>query len=251
MVADPLAEAYAAFTHRARATDAATVLGPVLGLVPHADDEVLGFGGLYRELSRRGVGVDLVLVTDGTGSHPNASGHSREQRRDVREAEFREAVARLGGEMSRVRFWRKPDTRLPHLTRAEEAACVEDVRRAIERGGYRTVLTPWRRDPHGDHRALTSWVLAALQATGAPPRLLEYCVWLGHQGGVGDFPAAATAELTKVDVSAHVAAKRHALRAHRSQLGGVFADPAGFTIPAALAASVEHPFEYFLSTPAP
>ena len=245
----PLSDAYAAFARRARLTDADALAGPVLALVPHADDEVLGFGGLYRALVQRGEGVDLVLVTDGAGSHPNASGHTAEQRRDVREAELLAAVEALGGDTSRVLFWRKPDTQLPHLSNTEEKACVELVRRTLERGGYRTVLTPWRRDPHGDHRAITSWVLAALRTSAAPPRLLEYCVWLGHQGGVGDFPDADTGGLAKVEVTAHVEAKRAALRAHQSQLGAVFDDPDGFTIPASLAATVDHPFEYYVSTP--
>ena len=244
-----LTAAYGACTQRARPVDAAAFAGPVLALAPHADDEVLGFGGLYRALVRRGEGVDLALVTDGVGSHPNAAAHSPEQRRDVREAEFLAAVEALGGDTSRVLFWRKPDTQLPHLSDTEEKACVELVRRTLEGGGYRTVLTPWRRDPHGDHRAITSWVLAALRTMAEPPRLLEYCVWLGHQGGVGDFPDADAEGLCKVDVSAHVEAKRTALQAHQSQLGAVFDDPDGFTIPDSLAATVEHPFEYYLSTP--
>ena len=243
-----LSDAYAAFTRRARLTDAAAFAGPLLALVPHADDEVLGFGGLYRQLVQQGERVDLVLVTDGVGSHPRAAGHTAEQRRDVREAEFGGAVERLGGDATGLLFWRKPDTQLPHLSNTEETACVELVRRTLERGGYRTVLTPWRRDPHGDHRAITSWVLAALRTLAEPPRLLEYCVWLGHQGGVGDFPNE-SGGLLKVDVAADVGAKRAALQAHQSQLGGVFDDPEGFVIPDSLAATVEHPFEYYLTTP--
>ena len=244
----PHAAAWAALTARARSVDASTIEGPVLALVPHADDEVLGFGGLYRELTLAGTPVDLVLVTDGTGSHPNASGHDAEARREVREGELLASVAALGGAASRVQFWRKPDTRLAHLCPTEEKACVEQVRRTSDVGAYRTILTPWRRDPHGDHQAITSWVLAALRTMAEPPRLLEYCVWLGHQGGVGDFPTDVDARLVKINVSAHVPAKRAALQAHRSQLGHVFDDPEGFTIPASLAATVERDFEYYFAT---
>ena len=242
-----LTSAWDAFAKHARPAEAADVApGPVLALVPHADDEVLGFGGLYRELMLSGVPVDVVLVTDGTGSHPNATGHDAKQRRDVREEEFRAAIEALGGEASRLRFWRKPDTRLPHLDTVEEKACVEAVRRELESGHYRTVLTPWRLDPHGDHRAITSWTLAALRTLDTPPHLLEYCVWLGQQGSVADFPTDDLSRLVKVNVTAHVPVKRAALQAHRSQLGHVFDDPTGFTIPDALAATVERDFEYYL-----
>lgn len=241
-----LRDAWEAFAKTARPFEASELEGPIVAFVPHADDETLGFGGLYRELLLRGTPVDLVLVTDGTGSHPGATGHDADARRDVREGEFRAAVEALGGETARLRFWRKPDTRLPHLDATEEKACVEEVRRLLDAGGYATVLTPWRRDPHGDHRAITSWVLAARRTADAPAALLEYCVWLGQQGSVGDFPVAARGGLVRVNVSAHVAAKRAALRAHRSQLGRVFDDPAGFTLPESLAATVERDYEYFL-----
>ncbi len=244
----PYAEAWAAFAKTARPLSPNAVSGKVLALVPHADDEVLGFGGLYRELLDRNVAIDIVLVTDGVGSHPKAAGHNPGQRRRVREAEIREAVRRLGGQHTQIEFWRKPDTQLPHLPAARRRRCISQVAKTIRGGSYATVLTPWRRDPHGDHRAITEWVLAALPLLESTerPTLLEYCVWLGHQGSAADFPAAGTVDLVKVDVQAHKAAKRHALDAHQSQLGGVFDDPDGFTIPASLAAATQRDYEYFL-----
>lgn len=242
------ADAWAAFAKTARPVAVDAFVGPVLALVPHADDEVLGFGGLYRELRDRGVAVDIVLVTDGVGSHPAASGHTPEQRRDVREAELREAVRRLGGQHPHIEFWRKPDTRLPHLSPADRAQCVAQIEKTLRGNSHETLLTPWRLDPHGDHRAITEWALAALDLIEASdrPTLLEYCVWLGHQGSDTDFPDAAAVDLLKVDVRAHKEAKRHALEAHQSQLGAVFDDPDGFTIPESLAASTQRDYEYFL-----
>ncbi len=244
----PYAEAWTAFAKTARLLSPSAVAGKVLALVPHADDEVLGFGGLYRELLDRNVAVDFALVTDGTGSHPAATGHNPMQRRRVREAEIREAIRRLGGQHTQIEFWRKPDTQLSHLSPARHKRCISQVARTISGGSYATVLTPWRLDPHGDHRAITSWVLAACQLLhpAERPALLEYCVWLGHQGSTADFPAPGTVDLVKVDVQAHKNAKRHALDAHQSQLGGVFDDPTGFTIPASLAASTQRDYEYFL-----
>ena len=243
---EPPSPRWSALEARARAVDAGGFAGPVLALVPHADDETLGFGGLYRQLMRRGVEVDLVLVTDGVGSHPGARAFPAERRRDVREAEFLDAIRRLGGDGGAVWFWRQPDTQLPHLSTVATAAAVAELTERQVRRRYGTVLTPWRRDPHGDHNTVTSWVLQMVDGLTPRerPRVVEYFVWLGHQGET-DLPADA-ADLVKVDVSAERTAKREALAAHRSQLGGVFDDPTGFALPSSLVASVERRHEYFV-----
>ena len=235
---------------RARPASAREFPGPILALVPHADDETLGFGGTLARWTASGTLVALVLVTDGTGSHPMARAHDAERRREVREAEFDSALQQLGATGARVEFWRKPDTRLPHLDGAARAACVEAFAKTLRDVGARTVLTPWRRDPHGDHRAITSWVLEHLAAVSPDerPLLAEYCVWLGHQGSAADFAGAEQLELVAVDVAQQRARKRAALAAHRSQLGGIFDDPDGFTIPASLAGTVERTHEFFLLT---
>lgn len=224
--------------------------GPVLALVPHADDETLGFGGLLAQWCAAGVPVEVVLVTDGVGSHPQAAGHDAAARRDVREAELRAALVALGAQDVKLRFWRKPDTQLAHLDAESREEAVEQISATLQRGQHRTILTPWRLDPHGDHRALTAWVLTHLQTLNpsARPLLAEYCVWLGHQGDVAAFAGTEQLDLVAVDVRAQRDRKRRALATHRSQLGQVFDDPDGFTIPASLAASVEREAEYFLLT---
>src|SRR6202035_4765604 len=42
----------------------------VMILAPHADDESLGCGGLIAELAATGIPPIVVIVTDGTRSHP-------------------------------------------------------------------------------------------------------------------------------------------------------------------------------------
>ena len=117
----------------------------------------------------------------------------------------------------------------------------------------RTVLTPWRRDPHGDHRATTAQLVAARDLAGATAtRTLEYAVWLGHQGDARDFPTPGEASVYRFGCSRGLAArKRRALAAHRSQFGEVFDDPTGFTIPHTLAAGVETGREYYFEAPTP
>ncbi len=45
---------------------------PFVVLSPHPDDESLGTGGLIAAACARGQRVDVVLVTDGAGSHPKS-----------------------------------------------------------------------------------------------------------------------------------------------------------------------------------
>src|SRR5437762_25173 len=70
--------------------------GPLLVLAPHPDDESLGCGGLIAEACGRGQDVHVVILTDGTGSHPNSRAWPRHRLKALREAEAREAVAALG-----------------------------------------------------------------------------------------------------------------------------------------------------------
>ena len=243
-----------ALRRRARPLTTRSIGPPVLALVPHADDETLGCGGLLAGLFARGADVHLVLVTDGGASHPRASGHTRAQRAAVREAEFAEAIRHLGGRGGdALRFWRQPDGALDRVDGGHQRASVAELADWLRRGRYRTVLTPWRRDPHGDHRATTELLWAARALAGAPaPRVLEYPVWLGHQGDARDYPLTGEAQVYYRTCSRGVALrKRRALAAHRSQFGGVFDDPTGFTIPPALAAGVETPREYYFEASPP
>ena len=232
--------------------DAATELsvwdlsGPVLALVPHADDETLGCGGLLAALYQANIPVDVLLVTDGTQSHPNSTSHDADQRRDVREQELRDAVEALGGTASRVLFWRKPDTQVPPVDSPFGKTAVTELLGYLTAGDYRTVLTPYRHDPHGDHEATTALLDLAVLQLGAPLTVLQYLVWLGHQGEA-PWPSPDRFEIRRFAVDAALRSKKQAaLAAHRSQFGDVFEGP-GFTLPSHLTATVDRPFELYLT----
>lgn len=220
---------------------------PLLVLIPHADDEVLGLGGLLQQLVSLGAEVDLVLVTDGSASHLASKDYTAEDRRDVREAEFIESLRLLGVEKGRCEFWRKPDSQLPHLSALERESCLEELEQQLVSKTYATVITPWRRDPHGDHQEITRWVFDILRGKhlGYSPRVAEYFVWLGLQGDQSDYPSSEVGALVKLDVRKHALRKSQALSVHASQFGHVFNDPTGFVIPADLANSTLRDFEYF------
>jgi hypothetical protein len=51
----------------------------------------------------------------------------------------------------------------------------------------------------------------------------------------------------RLDISAHLPAKRHAIAAHASQYGGIITDdPTGFRLPTELLDAFESPWETFL-----
>lgn len=230
-----------------RATE---IVGPVLALIPHADDETLGCGGLLANLLAAGRRVDFVLVTDCGASHGDTRLFARVDRRAVREREFREAVALLGAPPGAdVVFWRKPDAELPLLCGQARQRAVDELAGFLTRRCYQTVLTPWRRDPHGDHAATTSLLRKALRRWNLSPRVLEYCVWLGLQGdSAAAYPLdAEPVRVRSLDVSGTEDVRARALAAHRSQLSAdIFGDPEGFVLPPDLRARVDDDTEYYI-----
>ena len=230
----------------------------MLALIPHPDDETLGCGGLLASCYAAGWSIDVLLVTDGAASHPKAASFSAAQRRDVRERELLAALEVLGRRgRGRVVFWRKPDSLLPQLSDEERQLALTELCDYLREGQYHTVLVPWRRDPHGDHRATYELLQAALRELPEREqarRVLEYCVWLGRQGALSAFPQLAEEALTcwAHEVSPEQREQlRRALACHASQLGRVFDDPTGFVVPPWLASSTERREELFLESHTP
>ncbi|WP_309648309.1 bifunctional PIG-L family deacetylase/class I SAM-dependent methyltransferase [Nocardioides sp.] len=145
----------------------------VVVLAAHPDDESLGAGGLIAEAARRGLQVDLLLLTDGEGSHPGSPTHTPELLARRRRTEGEAAARALGVTGDVVRLGLSDGDVAAHHT------CV--VRRVVDVLGdaRRTLLVaPWRGDGHPDHEAAGHVAAAVAVRTGA--RLLEYPVWFWH-----------------------------------------------------------------------
>ena len=218
-------------------------------LIPHPDDEALGCGGLLALLRAANQPVTAVLASDGSASHPNSAVFSAEARRAVREGELRHALSILGIDEEPL-LLRLPDGAVPHAASqpgfAAAAATLHDFLRQTQ---PQTLLLPWRRDPHPDHRATYALAQAALAGLPAPPQQLEYLVWAWERAAPADLPQPADhmREL-KIDIAAQLPTKLRAVAAHRSQVApGVFTDdPGGFLLPPAmLARFAERPFEVY------
>ena len=48
----------------------------VVVIAAHPDDETLGAAGLLAIAAARGIALDLIVATDGEGSHPDSPTHS-------------------------------------------------------------------------------------------------------------------------------------------------------------------------------
>lgn len=204
--------------------------GPILVVAPHPDDETLGCGGLIALATRAGIKVHTLFVTDGSASHPGSKNYPPVVMADIRAAEAEEALRRRAGHQPRS-FLKLRDGQMPMPGEDAYADAMDVVSKLCSVFKFRTVVMPWRRDPHTDHRI--SWRIAAdaVARTGMQITSMEYQIWLAENGCPEDWPAKAEVSDATLDISEVVDLKRHALAAHRSQFGLVVDDdPSGFAL---------------------
>ena len=224
--------------------DALLHRGRAMILAPHADDESLGCGGLIAELCERGRPPFVLVVTDGTGSHPNSRRWPAERLRALRERETLAAIAWLGMSAADLGFLRLRDTAAPHRGAGFERAC-DDIAALLSRHRCDTLLAPWLHDPHCDHEAVQKMARRVAHATGA--RLLSYPVWGWLIAPAAEIDADLPVVGFRLDIARHLARKRQAIRLHASQYSGLIDDdPDGFCLPEALLSVFEQPCEFFL-----
>ncbi|MCC5947456.1 MAG: PIG-L family deacetylase [Nitriliruptoraceae bacterium] len=164
----------------------------VLLLAPHPDDESIGCGGTVARWTAARTRVSFLLVSDGEASIGPVLPTRTIATRRRREAGI--AAARLG----------LPAPIALGLPDGHLADHVPDIARAIRRIATEDrpdlVLTPWALERHADHRAVTRAVAAALPD--------HEHVW-GYEAHT---PIPQPSHV--IDVTATLAAKHAALRAH-------------------------------------
>jgi len=199
--------------------------GRIAILAPHPDDESLGCGGLIAEACSQGCPPHIFVLTDGTGSHPNSRHYPAHRLRALREAETLAATTHLGLPPGHVTFLGYPDTAAPSGGRPLQAAA-ELISRRLAHAGCRTLLAPWRHDPHGDHRAAAALAIEA--ARQGQCRLLAYPVWGLTLPPDTWLPEDALAGF-RLDIAHQRSRKHAAIHAHASQYAGLIQDdPGGF-----------------------
>ena len=230
----------------------AATLGRTVVVVPHPDDEALGCGGLLALLRRAGQPVAAALVSDGTMSHPHSREFSAVARRELRYAELRHALAVLDAAEDETLYLGLPDGQVPSAGPAFEEAAAKLADFLTQRQAE-TVLVPWRRDPHPDHRASSQLTSAALARLPTPPRRLEYVVWAWERAAPDDLPQPGEGTGFRLDIEPVLAQKQRAIAAHRSQLapGIITDDPDGFLLSESMLAHFAQPVEVFIEAPTP
>jgi len=217
--------------HRRSGTplDPAQLAGPLLVVAPHPDDESLGAAGLIALMQRAGHNIRVVVVSDGSASHPNSRRFSRAGLAEQRAIEARRALELLGVEPARLDFWNVADGDVPAEgdPNFEPLVTRAGVMLAEIRPG--TLVLPWRADPHDDHIATSAIWRAALDRWGGKPRLLEYPVWFDLLPDLVERPPIDRFRVLRLDIWPVLAAKRRAIEAHHSQIGLLIDDdPQGF-----------------------
>lgn len=181
-------------------------------VVPHADDETLGCGGLIAAATIAGLAVTVIVLTDGAASHPGSTDWPPARLARRRRRELCNAVAILTDCRGHTRFGGAPDGQL--RIDADMAATIPPAD---------LYVTCWQDDPHPDHAAAFAIARRAAAAAGAP--LLAFPLWvLTTDCAVPALP------VHRIDVCAQLATKRAALAAHASQLGGLVRDVPGFIL---------------------
>ena len=199
-------------------------------VAPHPDDEAIGAYGLIRRLRARGARVRVIVVTDGTGSHPGSLRWPAPRLAALRRRESRAILARIGVDARATTFLHLADGALHAMGARHRAA----LRRAVlAPRGCDLLVLPARDDDHPDHRAV------AAACAGLPVRRqVDYLVWPNRR-------SRSRRASHRLPLGHLTAAKRGAILRYRSQTGAITDDPGGFTISRAELAAFARPVELF------
>ncbi len=233
--------------------------GSTLVVAPHPDDESLGCGGAIALLKINKNPIHVLFISDGSMSHPHSKLYPREARIKLREQETLNALEILGLNATEVSFLRLPDTQVPTAPISSDVSndladpsqlfleAVAAIRNYLRQIRPQTILVPWRRDPHGDHRA--SWQLtdAAVREEKLNIRWLEYPIWVWESKNAKDLPTGADGSWFKLDIRDVLSQKRQAIQAHVSQITRLIDDDTeGFVLSPDMISHFTQAYEYYL-----
>lgn len=220
---------------------------PFIVLSPHPDDESLGMGGLIAAASARRERVEIVILTDGAGSHPHSITHPREKLVALRRAEAESAAAHLGVPQNRLVHLGLPDTQAPSTGRALEQI-VDRLLAIIDDSGAGALFVTWGRDPHCDHQAADR-IARAVGRRRRHLKLWYYPIWGWHLDPAGEIDEPPPRGF-RVDITAWLSSKRAAIAAHASQMTDLIDDdPTGFRFDEGTLAPFMGFYEYLFEVP--
>ncbi|NUU17291.1 bifunctional PIG-L family deacetylase/class I SAM-dependent methyltransferase [Cellulomonas humilata] len=193
--------------------------GRTVVVAAHPDDETLGAGGILAELADAGHPAEVVVVSDGSASHPGSPTLTPDALVEVRAAEVREAVRVLSPD-SPVTLLGHPDGALREVRHEVES----DLGKLLRDGPpVDQLVAPWRGDGHRDHRIVGEVCAALADELGCA--LVEYPLWLWHWATPDD-PRVPWDRLRVVDLADRSVVRKHrAVAAHATQVTAMSSDP--------------------------
>jgi LmbE family N-acetylglucosaminyl deacetylase len=224
---------------------------PIVVFAPHPDDETLGCGGAIALLCRGGCEIKVLVMSDGTLSHPSSQKFPPRVLQSIRERETIDALALLGVRENAISFLRLKDGSVPSLSSPSfgvaKAQCCEYLKTARPK----TAFLPWRLDPHADHRATWQLIQSAIAELKMAVRCIEYPVWDWDAEQQRHSTGANSVLGWRLNVEEVLDRKCQAIATYRSQLGQVVDDdPDGFCLTPELLVNFTRPWEvYFEETP--
>jgi LmbE family N-acetylglucosaminyl deacetylase len=221
-----------------------TAGAPFVVLSPHPDDESLGAGGLIAAARAAGQHAEVMVITDGAGSHPKSQAYPAQRLIDLRKSEVEAAGSLLGLAHDRVTYLDLPDTQAPTSGAVFDAA-VASIMETCRRSGAASLFVTWDRDPHCDHEAAYR-MAEAVKRQMPELRLWAYPIWGWHLDPALPMDRPSPRGL-RLDIAAHQAIKHAAIAAHISQMTDLIDDdPEGFRFTDITLAPFLGPFEYFI-----
>ncbi len=148
-----------------------------LVIAPHQDDEALGCAGLISSLRSAGIPVQVLYLTDGSGSHPNHPKLSPEKLSVLRDAEAQTAMKMLGVDADALAFLRGKDGSLAHLDAASAGKVVAQLTSRFAAAAPTEIFITYSRDGSSEHEAAFLLVRQAIKAANISPRVLEFPIW--------------------------------------------------------------------------
>lgn len=226
-------------------------VSPVLVVAPHPDDECLGCGGAIALLRLQHCEVRVLMMSDGTMSHPNSRQYPAPVLRSLRESETCSAMGLLGVDAADITFLGLRDGAVPNQDMAGFGEAVASCRTYLQAVCPGLVCLPWRHDPHSDHRASWQILRTALDQISWPdlmpsrPRVIEYPIWdwdVTQRGKQIDRAVA-----WRLDIQSVLALKQEAIATYRSQVSDLIDDdPQGFRLTSEMLANFNQPWEVYL-----
>lgn len=219
----------------------------VVVVAPHPDDETLGCGGAIALLRSLGCKVQILVISDGTLSHPRSRKYPASALRALREMETIAATAVLGVDVSDVTFLRLQDGAIPTPRSFGMQDAVARCRDYLTAFAPNTIFLPVRYDPHPDHRATWELIQAALVDLPVSTRTIEYPIWDWNPEQRGSLSEQDRVSGWRLDITQVVELKQQAIAAYRSQTTNLIDDdPEGFRLTPEMLANFAHPWEVYL-----